>query len=340
MKAVITGEVDGLVGVNLRDNNDIEHIIDVSKIDGEITGHQQDGYPDDPSERTVSGNEHVNQARRFAKYWVYRERGYDTLEWRRNPDRITAAAFAIAPLTPDAAAEYLGDFAQQFEYINGDAEPAVSVPDDVHPAEAVYQKDVYVGIEDESTRSLVGNLLGNEDVIAALGRAIDPAETLPDEPVPVLSRALADVTGIDPEAIPDLCEGLLIEDVSSLHVHWDGAAGQYHTQWGEQPAIDRHPDARIEIFEFDPDSVAELTRQITRHLLCQVRDCYLAMGIAPPEPFRLLGPGHHDAGTWYEHYDFYDRYHDPNAEISTWYEEYTPTDAYDGPETRTTEIES
>ncbi|MFD1565527.1 hypothetical protein ACFR99_18495 [Haloarchaeobius amylolyticus] len=296
------------------------------KSNGEIYAHEQDGYPDDPDKRTVKGNEHVNQARRFAKYWVARECGYDTLDWQRNPDRITAAALAIAPVTSAAAEEYFGDFAQQFAHIHGDAEPAVSVPDEIRPADVVYQKDVYVGIDEPALESLTGDLLETDEVIAALGRAIDPTETRPDGTV--LSDVLADVTGIDETDVPRLHDGLLIEDVSDLHVHWDDAAGQYHTQWGEQPAIDREPNARIEIFEFDPDSLDDLTRQITRHLLCQVRDCYLRMGIAPPEPFRLLGPGHHDAGTWYEHYDFYDRYHDPTAEISTWYEEYTPDDAY------------
>ncbi|WP_207217128.1 hypothetical protein [Natrinema altunense] len=295
--------------------------------EGRVKYHEQEGYPDDPAERTIAGNEHVNRARRFAKYWVYRERGYETLEWRHNPNRITAAAMAIAPLTAEAAAEYLGDFTQQFDHIHGDAEPAVSVPDEIQPADAVYQKDIYVGFEDQALGSLVGDLLGNDDVMAALGRVIDPTTARPDDAA--FSAALAEITGKDPADVPNLSDGCLLEAVSGLHVHWDDAAGQYHTQWGEQPEIERDPHARIEIFEFDPDSIVELKCQIARHLLCQVRDCYLGMGIAPPEPFRLLGAGHHGAGTRYEHYDFYDRYHDPTAEISTWYEEYTPENAYD-----------
>ena len=286
MRGNITGENDERVGLYVYDNAEIEHWIEM-EFDGEIKYHDQDGYPDDPEKRTVAGNEHVNQARRFAKYWVARERGYDTLDWQRNPDRITAAALAIAPLTSAAAEEYVGDFAQQFAHIHGDAEPAVPVPDEIQPADAVYQKDIYVGIDDPALESLTGDLLETDEILAALERAIDPTETRPDETV--LSEVLADVTEMDQIAVPRLRDGLLIEDVSGLHVHWDDAAGQYHTQWGDHPDIDRNPAARIEIFEFDPDSLDELTRQLTRHLLCQVRDCYLRMGIAPPEPFRLLG---------------------------------------------------
>ena len=59
MKIVITGETDNLVGVNLRDNNGEEHVLDVRKRDGKVTAHQSDGYPDDPSDRTLEENEHV-----------------------------------------------------------------------------------------------------------------------------------------------------------------------------------------------------------------------------------------------------------------------------------------
>ncbi|PYZ02522.1 hypothetical protein C8039_18400, partial [Halogeometricum sp. wsp3] len=45
--------------------------------DGEVTYHEQDGYPDDPDKRTSEENEHVNQARRYAKYYVFAQRGYD-----------------------------------------------------------------------------------------------------------------------------------------------------------------------------------------------------------------------------------------------------------------------
>ncbi len=101
MKSEIIGEDKKDIGTKVTDNNDVVHQIEMHKSNGEIYAHEQGGYPDDPAERTIAGNEHVNRARRFAKYWVYRERGYETLEWRHNPNRITAAAMAIAPLRAD-----------------------------------------------------------------------------------------------------------------------------------------------------------------------------------------------------------------------------------------------
>ncbi|WP_239524460.1 hypothetical protein [Halogeometricum borinquense] len=76
MDAIITGESER-IGLSVIDNNDVEHLIEMNE-SGEIKYHDQDGYPDDPCERARAENIHVNQARRFAKYWVYRKRGYDT----------------------------------------------------------------------------------------------------------------------------------------------------------------------------------------------------------------------------------------------------------------------
>ena len=67
-------------------------------------------------------------------------------------------------------------------------------------------------------------------------------------------------------------------------------------------------------------------RALLQHLRCQVRDCYIEMGIAPPEEFRVQGPGFYDNIGWYENHDFYQNYYDTRATISDWQEEHTPDD--------------
>lgn len=325
MKAVITGETDNLVGVNLRDNNGVEHVMDVRKSDGEIPAHQQYGYPDNPDERTEADNEHVNQARRFAQYWAYRKRGYDTLNKQNNPDRITVAALALMALTPDAAETYLGDLYGQLISLYTDRESTVDVPDEVAPERAIYEKDIYVGIDQEDA-STYATVLTNSEIQEQLDQ--DGNKNIVDTINTIDTDTLDEISGVNSDDFTTLRDGLLVEATSGIHVHWDDVDGQYHTQWGDQPEIDRDPDARIEILSYKPESIAELTKQIVRHLLCQVRDCYLAMGIAPPEQFRLLGYGRQDASTWYANYDFYENYHDPTADIGTWFEEHTPDNAY------------
>jgi len=98
MNGKIIGEDECDIGVFVTDNLDKSHQIEMNKHDGVIYAHDQDSYPDHPDNRTKAGNEHVNQARRFAKYWVYHQRGYDTLDGWQNPDRITLAATALMAL--------------------------------------------------------------------------------------------------------------------------------------------------------------------------------------------------------------------------------------------------
>ena len=130
MKAVFGGEDDGGIGLRIKDNNGVSHGISVN-FEGEITYHEQDGYPDDPDERTEAGNEHVNQARRFARYWVYRKRGYDTLKPVQNPDRIAQAAVVLQLLSVDAVERLFGELYQQFRSASTDSDRPITLPDGV-----------------------------------------------------------------------------------------------------------------------------------------------------------------------------------------------------------------
>ncbi|WP_263018340.1 hypothetical protein [Natronobiforma cellulositropha] len=269
--------------------------------------------------------EPINQARRFAKYWVYRERGYDTLSLNENPHRIAAVALVLAALEKDAIEEHFTDLYLQVASHYGDTEPPVALPDGARPTHVTYRTDVYLGFTDGTLASLA-NAVSDPDA-AAFVQAARRGE---------VERSLESIlSGVcEHEALELVLERPAsdwIEAVSGVHVHWDDLAGVYHTEWGDQPSLERDPDARIDLLPYNPDSLEEFRAQLVRVLCCQVRDCYLGMGIAPPMAFRLQGHGIHEFTTWYEHYDFYDRYHDPNATIGTWYEEHTPEGVYDLP---------
>ncbi|WP_363463265.1 hypothetical protein [Halogeometricum borinquense] len=333
MKGEIIGEDQEDIGALVTDNEGEQHQIEMHKKGGEIYAHDQDGYPDDPCERTRAGNIHVNQARRFAKYWVYRKRGYDTVPPTENPDRIIAAAIALTPLEPDTAETHLGDFYQHFQSITGTADSPVEMPEGVpeQGGGTVYQKDIYVGLEDETLGTIAADILADPKLMELVSKSVGVGGETPvgAEYVPSFKELIAEASDRDPDSLPSLSEGLLLEATSGIHVHWDDPPGEYHTQWGDQPDLGRDPAARIEIFPFEPESITELQAQVARHLLCQIRDCYLTMGIAPPEQFRILGHGRHEATGLYASYDIYDEYFDPNAEIDTWYGENTPEGAYE-----------
>lgn len=301
MYAKITGENEDNTGLHVIDNNEAKHRIEMHKDGGEIYAHQCDAYADDPYERTPTENEHNEQARRYAQYYVAAERGYDTIEWRYDPDRLVTTALTVAELEPDAVAEYFGDLYDQVRSHATDVDRPVSLPDGVRPGHVNYQQDVYLGLADGVLAQLTA--LGDDLNLPAV-----PGDTIEDRVATLLAEAPADAD------VPDASD-LAIETVSGVHVRWDDAAGQYHHERHGQPDLDRDPDARFDIFPFTPADIEAFQAQLVRNLLCQVRDSYVGMGVAPPEPFRIKGLGRHQIATLYEQFDVYQRYHDPAADI-------------------------
>ncbi|GAB3034229.1 hypothetical protein GCM10025298_24000 [Natronobiforma cellulositropha] len=326
MEAEIKKETEDGFGLRILDNNRVEHKIGVC-FDGEIDGHLQNGYPDEPAERSMIDEvEPINQARRFAKYWVYRERGYDTLSLNENPHRIAAVALVLAGLSTDSFEEHFTDLYLQVASHYGETDPPVTLPEGARPTHVTYRTDVYLGLDDDALATLAAAV--TDPAATESLRSVQNGDGTHRSFEAVLSPILE---AGETDAVGDLSADDLLEAVSGIHVHWDDSAGVYHTEWGEQPPLERDPDARIDLLPYDPASFAEFRGHLIRILYCQVRDCYLGMGIAPPDAFRLQGHGIHEFATWYEHYDFYERYHDPNATVSTWYEEHTPEGIYDLP---------
>ncbi len=128
MDGLITGENDERVGLSIIDNDDVEHVVEM-EFDGEIKHHDQDGYPDKPVNQTDEESERIRQARSFARYYVFVERGYDTVPASENPVRIDAVRQAINEMDLAEFESVFGDLYQQLEYEEGSGtSPAMTVP--------------------------------------------------------------------------------------------------------------------------------------------------------------------------------------------------------------------
>src|SRR6056297_396755 len=112
MDAEITGENDERVGLYVYDNNGTKHWIEI-EFQGEIKYHEQDGYPDDPDKRTSDGNEMVDQARDYAKWYVAQNTEYDTAPWYLRSDRIEQVKDAVANLSEDDLNRYFDHYYRQ-----------------------------------------------------------------------------------------------------------------------------------------------------------------------------------------------------------------------------------
>lgn len=327
MKPKITGENEERVGLSVIDTNDVEHLIEM-EFDGEIKYHEQDGYPDDPSKRTDRGNEMVNQARKYARWHVYRERGYDTLG-ARNPDRIAATLLTVYGLYEG---ELEARFGPLYRQIRSVFDAGVQDPVDLEPGveddlAVVYMQDVELGVELDGIRGLA------EEYADEIGE-IATGMTAPLDSFPTPTTTLGDLLGVgtgatdrgetgEGAADPDDTEGEEVDvtvpeygiDVTSnlYYKHYPRNADPRTVRDGPDP--DRSPDARIELLPTPVPSYELFHRILVRHLTCQLRDVYLGAGVDPPDPFRVVGPGFHDYLSKYHRYELYHEYHNPLADV-------------------------
>lgn len=292
MEAVITGENGERVGVNLRDNNDVEHVIEM-EFDGDTKYHEQDGYADDPAKRTTDENEHVSQARRFAKWYVYRQRGYDTLAPDENPDRLVAAILALSELEREDSDELFGELRRRLLAQSGDIE---ELPPGVDPREEtiVYRQDLYV--------------------------QPDPTDAEP----PLLEQYCAHLEDLDQSSLETILSTESESDLPTFEIeavsepyyaHDRGTALDVH---GRTSPLDRTPDARIELLSYVFDDSMAFHFYLLWHLHAQIRDRFVLMGRTPPEPFQFTGFGTYDLMRRDVLCGIYDEYYLSDVDIDGW----------------------
>lgn len=297
MQPKITGENDERVGISVIDNNDVEHLIEM-EFDGEIKYHEQDGYPDASEERSVEEAEAVAAARQYARYQVYRERGYPTLDPHRNPDRIAAMLVAIAQLPEERFEALFGEYYHQHAHHHQSGiEPPIEPPADVDADEFLrYELDVYLGVE-EAAAEAIREFAEEADLAAVAG------ETL---------RTLAEPVEVALDPATDL--GFAIDAVSDVRVAYQTGPGDEEVVEADAP-IERAPDTIVQLVPLPSGSLAVFRRLLVHHLGCQIRDCYVEMDVEPPEPFRLLGHGFYESAQRYRLLDRYEPYFDFEADI-------------------------
>ena len=326
MKAVLgNGDEDG-IGIRVHDNNGVSHGIHVA-FDGTITYHEQDGYPDKSDERTAEENEHVSQARRYAKHYVYRNRNYPTLPVGENPDRIEAVRQVLDALDTEEWMAQFGDFYRQFEsHYDPETEPVINQPLDVgvdltrlagiatlladhtpktlremlgfqSEANLFYRQNIYLAVDE----SAVADLIRTEPV--------DP----PSEPTATDTEFWSRVSRADGQQGISLAELFEIDTVGPIHAVVHDQDGESTTDH-EEPR-DRQPDACLQHTPVPPRDPERFRNCLDVHLRCQIRDCYLMMGCHPPDWTRITGGGLTEGLYRYEQVALYQPYHDPNADI-------------------------
>ena len=314
MQGEIIDNEDDWIGARVVDNNAVEHKIAV-EIDGKIRGHAQDGYPDDSSKRSEDGNQHVDQARRFAKYYVQQEQGYQTVAPANHPDAINAVRLTINSLSESEFAEQFGDLHQQLRSHHTNVDPVVELPDVVaNPDIVVYRQHLSLGVDPFETE------LADQAQTLAVDHDIDTDGESVHEPLADLSEQAISAWGRFTDEFADLVatdganlsDGTYIDTVSPLAVRYPQQGHLETVAGGGSTAT--QPHATLELLPYDPGELANFQEFLDYHLRCQIRDCFIGMGLQPPEAFRVLGYGKFIYARRYGQYEMYPEYHDPNAD--------------------------
>ncbi|WP_396613694.1 hypothetical protein ACH9L7_18605 (plasmid) [Haloferax sp. S1W] len=149
MKAEIKKETDDGFGVEVHDNSGVQHKIGIC-YNGEKDGHLQDGYADEPSNRTADESEMVAQARRYARYHVYQETEYTPFPPEENLPGIKKVKQAIEDLSVEEFESYFSDAYDQVLSNHPSVTPPVPHPESVpQNGYILYLIDVYLDDTDE-----------------------------------------------------------------------------------------------------------------------------------------------------------------------------------------------
>lgn len=319
-KVKITGEDKELIGIKILDNNNLEHVIEMGP-DGEIKYHEQDEYPDDPSERTHEENERVNQVRYYAQYYTYLKRGYDTLLPARNPVRLEAVRVAIKDMNMQVFETHFGDLYRQFSYENGVcSQPVYEVPT-VATTPPIYSQNIYLGI-DPLEAGLDEQLIIEHDLNPAASATKIEARDISGEELENWTMSGSDFTepdGFDGE-LDVLAKKLTLVE-SEIYVEKTSDIYVKHPQGSDLVAADEHldkenrcPDAVLELLPIEVKSLAYFRSFLAYYLRCQIRDCFVEMGLTPPEFYQVLGLGRFMAARGYDYIDFYPEFHQPGED--------------------------
>ncbi|AGB14870.1 hypothetical protein Halru_0224 [Halovivax ruber XH-70] len=314
METEIIGEDEDDIGVKVVDQKGAEHQIELHKGNGDIYAHVCDEYADKAANRTPEENEVNEQARRFAQYYVYCERGYDTVPPEVHPERIDAVRQAIAELSQSAFDDRFGDLRQQLRSYHDDSvSRAIPIPSDAAGSDLVlYRQHVYLGLDPLETD------LADEFETLATVHEIDLDET--SEPVAVFNdskcsdwRAFSEhAESLAQNRDVDISDAIDIGGVSSLYTAYVDDHGVEHIGEPNQDPFDRDPDTLIELAPIDPGPLQEFQAYVDHYLKCQIRDCFVRMGLHPPEEFCVLGPGRIEAAEQYKTLEMYPDFTDPD----------------------------
>lgn len=324
MQARINAETSQIVELTVEDRANTTHDLDITR-DGTVRRHHIRGRSADVANQSRDEAEQLRQVQRFAKYYLFRQRGYETLtpydgtDRIAYPERVAAAALIIGAMSLETfESQFEAAYHQRKRPTPADCPPVQPPGDSQETTCTRIEQDIYLTVDDDLLRSLQ-DVLVELEALGALRQLMDRRpdkedEHLFDRLASIFSRS--DGLAASSPARPT-GEIPFIRGTSPLRVHWqiDGATRVEYGSGGESPNAPIACRLQLPMTTQPVTSVAAFQRLVLDHLICQLRDCYVGMGLAPPRDLRVRGQGIAAFSTEFADGETYQRYDDPKAII-------------------------
>jgi len=196
-----------------------------------------------------------------------------------------------------------------------------TIPWDLNPDRFETVQEALAALSSDDIEELFGDLLAqslshyHDDPDVDTGDITRPFE-LPDDK-------------IGPEGAVIYKQEIYLDDTDEIEAV-SGVLIMYYVARGERTTIrhgdvpDRDPDAQVEVSPAPLVAPDTFRDYLVYNLCCQIRDCYIGMGLEPPEEYRVLGPGQYRFTGKYQHFDLYPEYYNMHAEIPGYSYEFRP----------------
>jgi hypothetical protein len=303
------------IEVRITGNTNADHRLTLTPR-GTVTDHWCDRYPT-ADEHTAIERERLNRVERFGKYYLQRTTGFDGFtpyeDQIADPRSVTITAVIIATMSQERVTQQFSACYEQLTVPQKDDTLPVTRPQNASHAEMkCIEQDVYLTVSPDAVSQLY-DVLSEACALKTLRQALD---IQPDKE----DKDHFDRLGNILEAVGASTHGTgpFLQTGAPLRVHWN-TDGPVRVKY--QDSNDSRPEGPIATrIQLTPHhqpiiSPAAFQRTLVDHLRCQLRDCYIGMGLRPPGHARNTGPGIRACTECYESVQPLQRYHDQYAII-------------------------
>lgn len=304
------------VELRVVDPDDVHHRLTVST-DGQVGRHWCEQYPEDGTDPSPIERERLARVERFARYYLARQGSDETLSpytathRLADPDRLLVATLLVGVMSQETlASQFEACYDRLTDRGGADTSPLTTSP--AGPADwQLVEQDISLTMDTADVRTLADAVVG-VDGLEKLRHALDVAPDRDDADLFARLDRMLSATDAPVEGTVTSDRFLTVDPPVRVYRNppsqREGGGAPRDTR---DSATDDPVAARLQLTPatLPLTSVAAFQRQLVDHLRCQLRDCYVGMGLRPPESARLTGPGIAACTERYERLDRLQNYH-------------------------------